>query len=103
MSKVHFGPVWEPREVIQVWAIRSVSKKTLHITLYIKMPSVQCIRQVIAILRILEHYGLPDVHILQEILDLLTEVISLLQEELNGYSDTEESSSEEEEEEQEMD
>ena len=66
------------------------------------MPSEQCLRQLVRILRILEHYRQPDAQIWQEVLEWLTDVISLLEEDLNGYY-TEESSSEEEQEEQEMD
>ena len=58
------------------------------------MPSEQCLRQLVRILRILEQYNQPDAQIWQEILEWLSEVISLLEVDLNG----EESSSEEEQE-----
>ena len=63
-------------------------------THYIEMPSEQCLRVLVRILRILEQFDRPDAHIWQEVLECLNEVISLLEADLN----VEESSSEEEQE-----
>ena len=95
MYKVQFGPVWEPREVSQCWALRSVTKTTPSITLFIKMPNQECMRLIITIMAVLQHFRIPDVEIWQQVLQMLTEVIRMLQEELDGYG-PEESSSEEE-------
>ena len=58
------------------------------------MPSEQCLCLLVRILRILEQYDRPDAHIWQEVLEWLSEVISLLEADLN----IEESSLEEEQE-----
>ena len=54
------------------------------------MPNEQCLRQILRILRVLEPFELPDHEIWQLIVEWLSEVISLLEADLNQESSSEE-------------